>query len=67
MAARGVESGHPNAGSRLRPRDALADLLDHARDLVAGYERELDERKGALQDGQVHVCGTPQAWTWIRT
>jgi hypothetical protein len=43
-------------GSRLWPSDALADLLDHARDLVAGYERELGEREGALQDGQVAVA-----------
>ena len=56
MAARGVEPGHPDTSSRLRPRDALADLLDHARDLVAGYERELDEREGALQDGEVAVA-----------
>jgi hypothetical protein len=56
MAARGVEPGHPDAGPRLRPRDAVADLLDYARDLVAGYEREFDEREGALQDGQVAVA-----------
>jgi hypothetical protein len=56
MAARGVEPGHTDAGSCLRPRDAFADLLDHARDLVAGYERELGEREGALQDSQVAVA-----------
>ena len=55
-AARGVEPGHPDAGSRLRPSDAFADVLDYACDLVAGYERELDERKGALQNGQVAVA-----------
>ena len=54
--ARGVELGHPDAGSRLRPSDAFADLLGYACDLVAGYERELDERKGALQNGQVAVA-----------
>ncbi len=42
----------------VRPLDTLADLLDYARDLVAGYERELDERERALQDGQVAVAHT---------
>ena len=37
MATRGVEPGHPDACFYLRPRDAFADLLDHACDFVAGY------------------------------
>jgi hypothetical protein len=56
MAAGGVEPGHPDTSSRLRPRDALADLLDHASDLVAGYDRELGEWEGALQEGKVAVA-----------
>ena len=60
MAARGVEPGHPDARSHLRSCDTLADLLYHAGDLVAGYERKLGEREGALQNGQVAVAD-PQA------
>jgi hypothetical protein len=39
-AARGLETGHPDAGSRLHLSDALADLFDPARDLMVRYERK---------------------------
>jgi hypothetical protein len=55
-AARGVETGHTKAGSRLHPTNALADLLDHARDLVARYERELGRWEGTLQNCYVAVA-----------
>jgi hypothetical protein len=40
----------------LRPLDALANLLDHARDLVARHDRVPGEREVSLQHHQVAVA-----------
>jgi hypothetical protein len=65
-AARGVEPGHPDAGSRLRPSDAFVDLLDHACGLTAGTSGNWTSGKALCRTAK-SLWQTPQAWTQIRT